>query len=92
MEAISPVVPGHESSETVATAKYHPELYNPLPILQTARAVMSRWRLTPEEREYLASGGDLMIAQLNFGGKLQPIMPMAVPPEQALQMFIEGTT
>src|SRR5437773_6547519 len=37
--------------------------------------VISRWTLTPAEREAIAKGEDLYLEQLTFGNKLQPILP-----------------
>ena len=87
MEPVSPVVPGAEPIETVYAAD-QPE-YRPLPVFRTSRSVLSRWRLTDEEREHIANGGDLFICQMNFGCDLQPIMPMAVAPEVALEAQLE---
>lgn len=37
------------------------------------RSLLTRWRLTDEERQLIAAGEDLYIAQLNFGGPMTPL-------------------
>lgn len=65
----------------VVFAKDQPE-YKALPIAvhrvpdnARARYLLSRWQPTPEEREAIARGDDIFIAQLNF---LTPMTPMIV--------------
>jgi len=53
---------------------------------------MSRWKLTDEEREYIASGGDLFVCQLHGGGGLQPLLPIAAPQDEAMRIMIEVGT
>lgn len=87
MEPISPVVEGNQDMEVVY-AKEQPE-YNPLPVLRTEKALLSRWRLNDAERAHFANGGDLFICVLHFGGPLQPMMPIADTPERAMQIVVE---
>jgi hypothetical protein len=87
MEPVSPVVPGNEKFE-VCYAKDQPE-YLPLPALRTEHAMLTRWRLTDDERRHIAEGGDLFIAVMHFGHKLQPLMPMVATPEDAMRAMIE---
>ena len=87
MEPVQPVVPGNEEFEVVY-AKNDPT-YPPLPVLRTEHAMLSRWRLTDEERAYIAAGGDLFICVLHFGDKLQPIMPIAKSAEEAVKIMVE---
>ena len=37
--------------------------------------MISRWTLTPDERQRIASGDDLYIEQLTFGHPFQPVLP-----------------
>lgn len=70
-----PVVDGLEAQEVVY-AKDQPE-YIPLRTLRsnTAEArVLSRWALTPEQREAVAAGADIYLELLTFGNPLQPIL------------------
>ena len=85
MEAVSPVF----SSSNVETiyAKDQPE-YTPLPTFRTEKAVISRWKLTEEERKHIADGGDLFICVLNFGMPLQPILPIAADADAALTIML----
>jgi hypothetical protein len=87
MDSVSPVIPGNEEHE-VTYAKDQSG-YRPLTVLRTEKCVMSRWRLTDEERKHIADGGDLFICQLNFGGLLQPILPVAEAEGRALAVLIE---
>ena len=86
MEAISPVLP-HSHLLEIRVAESQPE-FSPLPSFRTAYTNISRWRLTDAERRYIASGGDLFIAQLNGNSALQPIMPMATPEDQVLEQVL----
>jgi|HubBroStandDraft_5_1064220.scaffolds.fasta_scaffold1526715_1 hypothetical protein len=90
MECMKPVIEGNEEFELIATDSTN--VYDPLPVLEVDGAVMSRWTFTDEERKYIAEGGDLFICQLHFGHAIQPIMPLAKKPEEALKTFIEMAT
>lgn len=90
MNPVSPVIEGNKVFEVMYAD--HQEEYVTLPVLRTSMGVMSRWRLTDEERKHIAEGGDLYIIQLNGGGCLQPILPLACHPEIALETFISSTT
>lgn len=71
---VSPVMPGSESIEVVL-AKDQPE-YNPLPVVYLdteSRAMISRWRLTQEERLAVGFGADIILTQLTFGNPFQPV-------------------
>lgn len=82
MLPVSPVLPGSEALESQVGAKQTE--YLTLPSFQTEHTTISRWRLSEDERRCLAEGGDLFIAQLNFGGRVQPIMPLAMPEDDVL--------
>jgi hypothetical protein len=69
-----PVISELQKSETVF-AKDQPQ-YIPLRTLRantTAVEVLSRWTLTPRQRELIASGADIFLELSTFGGPLQPI-------------------
>jgi hypothetical protein len=53
-------------------------------------SVISRWRLTEDERRYIAEGGDLFICMMNFGGPLLPIVPIAADADTALQVMLQA--
>lgn len=87
MEAISPVVPGNQQFEVVYAAD-QPE-YQPLPVLRTERSLLSRWRLTDEERAHIAAGGDLFVCVMHFGQPLQPLLPIADSAEMAMSIMVQ---
>jgi hypothetical protein len=66
MEPISPVMPGSESIEVVY-GKDQPK-YIPLPAVYVenanSRTVVSRWRLTDQERAEIAAGADVVLQLL----------------------------
>ena len=89
MEAISPVLPNCQEFEVVYAAD-QPE-YNPLPAVRTEKVLVTRWRLTDDERQWLANGGDLYIAVLHFGQPLQPLMPIASTPDEVMDVLMAVT-
>jgi hypothetical protein len=78
-------MPGSEAIETVFGAN-QPE-YQPLPAVYLdtpARNVITRWRLTEDERLAIAAGADIVMQQLTFWHPYQPsnlqvVMPDANP-------------
>jgi hypothetical protein len=59
----------------VVYAESQPE-YIPLRSLRSRTPearVLSRWSLTPEQRQMIAEGGDIYLELSTFGGPLQPI-------------------
>lgn len=82
MEPVSPVLPGSAPVESKIGASQ--DCYVTLPAFHTELTAISRWRLTDAEREYIASGGDLFIAQMDFCHQLQPILPLAMPEDDIL--------
>lgn len=74
MEPQSPVVPGLEPYEIVY-AKDQPQ-YLPLPVLRSPKGVvLSRWKLSDEERAAIAEGADLY---LSMHTDFQPLQPIAL--------------
>ena len=62
--------------EKVTYAKDQPQ-YLPLTVLRKRTPhvpVLSRWRLTDEERMLIATGADLYLELWTFGAPLQPIV------------------
>jgi hypothetical protein len=81
MQAVSPVMRGSESIEVVL-AKDQPQ-YAPLPIVwlnTPSQAMVSRWRLTDEERAAIADGADIVLQQLTFRNPFQPVNLQVVMP------------
>lgn len=89
MEAVSPVLPGSPELEEIFKAQDGTDRYQPLPTFHTEKAIVTRWRLSDEERAHIAAGGDLFIAILNFGNSIWPIMPIAASPEEALAITLQ---
>ena len=74
MQPVSPVMPGSEAIEVVL-GKNQPE-YIPLPAVYldtTERPMITRWRLSGEEREAINQGADIVLTQLTFGSPFQPV-------------------
>ncbi len=75
MNPISPVFPDSDIPEVVF-AKDQPE-YIPLPAVylkgSPQGAVLTRWKLSEEEKEKIRLDGDLVITPLTFNRPLQPI-------------------
>lgn len=83
MNPVSPVMPGSASIEVVL-GKDQPE-YVPLPAVYLdtpARPMVTRWRLSPEERAAVAAGGDIVLNQLTFGNPFQPVHLQVVGPDE----------
>lgn len=73
MTPISPVLTEEFVPQEVVYAKDQPE-YHPLPVLRnSAGVVMSRWKLTDEEREAVLAGADLLLSVWTFNQHLQPL-------------------
>jgi hypothetical protein len=88
MEPVSPVLPSSGDLEEIFAASDGSDKYERLPTFRTDKAVISRWRLTDEERQHIADGGDLFVCILNFGQPIWPIMPIAASPELALETLL----
>lgn len=87
MNSVSPVLSGSEEFEVVYAAN-QPE-YNPLPVLRTDKALLTRWRLTPDEIQRLQNGEDLYICIMHFGGPLQPLLPIVCNEKEAQALLVE---
>lgn len=86
MEPVTPVLP-HSQPLELRVAEHQPEFLT-LPSFCTTYTNISRWRLTDEERAYIAAGGDLFLAQITGGGGVQPIMPMAMDEGEILAQVL----
>jgi hypothetical protein len=83
MNPVSPVMPGSASIERIYGAN-QPE-YVPLPAVYLdtpSRAVITRWRLTDEERNAVAAGADIVLSLLTFGQPLAPSHMQVVMPDE----------
>lgn len=88
-----PVIAGLEHYETIV-ALDQPE-YIPLRTLQVnldhsdVRKVFSRWTLTPEQRQAVANGDDILIEQLTFGA-VTPLRVIVGTPNREDFQFLHG--
>lgn len=83
MKSVSPVMPGSRPIETIF-GKDQPE-YQALPAVYldtSSRPVVTRWRLTDEERFAISAGADIVVQQLTFQADLQPINLQVVMPDE----------
>ena len=55
--------------------------YNPLPAIIHGDTTTSRWEFSFLERLHVLFFGFIFISQMNFGDKLQPILPSTEQPE-----------
>lgn len=82
MTPVSPVLPGSESIEIILGRK-QPQ-YIPLPAVYLdtpSRPMITRWRLSDEQREAVANGADVILQQLTFGEDFQPVNLQVVLPD-----------
>ena len=92
MTPVSPVMPGSEPIEVVL-GKDQPQ-YAPLPAVyldSTARPMITRWRLSDEERRAVADGADIVLQQLTFQQPFQPVNLQIVHPHEC-PLFVEDPT
>lgn len=70
---VSPVLTPEYVDQEVVYAKDQPQ-YRPLPVLRNSQGVLlSRWKLSDEEREAIAAGADLFLYNWTFNQALQPV-------------------
>ena len=82
MTPVSPVMPGSEPIEVVL-GKGQPQ-YETLPAVYLdtrAYPMITRWRLSDEERAAIASGADVVLQQLTFRNPFQPVNLQIVMPD-----------
>lgn len=82
MFPVSPVLPSYQEHEIVLGAN-QPE-YTPLPavVLESAsQPMITRWRTTQEERDMIANGADIILQQLTFKSRFQPVNLQVVMPD-----------
>lgn len=85
MKTVQPMTGAHEVTMGANQPEYEPlivaihydaELRSPV--------LVSRWKLSPEERERVAAGEDLYLGVVTFDAALQPVL-LAVGPEGVTQ-------
>lgn len=83
MKSVSPVMPGSAPIE-IMLGKDQPE-YIPLPAVyldSISRPMLTRWRLSPEERCAIALGADIVLTQLTFHHPFQPVNLQICMPDE----------
>lgn len=88
MNAVSPVMPGSELIEVIL-GKDQPE-YIPLPAVYLSERtvpMITRWRLTDEERAAIAAGADIVLTQLTFSYPFQPVHLQVTMPDAAPELI-----
>jgi hypothetical protein len=84
MKAVSPVMPGSGPIELILAKNQ--EQYTALPVVYTADnaalPMVSRWRLSDEEREAITNGGDIILTQLTFRNPFQPVHLQVCGPDE----------
>lgn len=91
MKPVSPVYTQDKNSEFGFDTKQneiiiaeHQDEYQNLPAIYTnTGTVITRWEMTPEEREKFLNDGELYLTVETFGDKLQPFMLSVEAPELA---------
>ena len=86
--ADGPVIEGLEKYELVASGKGYRDL-RILPGFTRQGERLSRWSFTPEQRQAIAAGADVLLEVLTFNTALQPVR-MAVTDKPAPEIFMEG--
>lgn len=89
MNPVSPVMPGSKAIEIIL-GENQPE-YIPLPAVYLdtpSRPMITRWRLTDEEREAITNGADIVLQQLTFRQLFQPVQLQVVMPDEN-PVFVE---
>ena len=73
MTPVSPVLTEEFKPNEVVYAKDQPQ-YSPLPVLRNSKfVVLSRWKLSDQEREAIAAGADVFLSNWTFNQPLQPV-------------------
>ena len=91
MDPVSPVMPGSSEIEVVL-GKDQPE-YVALPAVyldSIARPMITRWRLTDEERQMIHEGADVVLTQLTFRHPFQPVHLQVAYPDAMPVLLDDG--
>jgi len=90
MQPVSPVVPGYRIQETTISSK-DPRV-KPLPVIVTddGEAILTRWELSPEDRQRIADGQDIFLWVTNYGKPLHPINLEVITPEELINRTNPG--
>ena len=88
MEPTSPVLDEDFQVEEVVYGGNQPE-YNPIPAIKLADGtVITRWVLSPREREMIGRGGDVFLVIMTGGRPLQPVLLDVAEPNYTSQKVL----
>lgn len=91
MSPVSPVIPETKLDEVVY-AENQPE-YQPLPSIRAADGtILTRWKLTEEEKRQVLSQGYVYLLVMTFNQPLQPLLLTAELPDGFLPHGVETDT
>lgn len=88
MNPVSPVMPGSQPIEIVLGKDQEEYVDLPAVYLDTpSRTMITRWRLTDEERQAIAAGADIVLQTLTFRQPFQPVNLQVVMPDESPQLL-----
>lgn len=78
MKPTSPVIPNETHSEIIVAE--HQDEYQNLPSIRLAdESILTRWKLTEEEKKIVGETGNIYLIMKTFG---KPVMPVMIQVEQ----------
>ena len=72
MHPVSPVIPDENHNEIIVAE--HQDEYENLPSIPIENGILTRWKLSDEEKAIVAETGDVYLFMLTFGKPVTPIM------------------
>ncbi len=80
MQPVSPVIPNQKHDEIIV-AENQDEYLN-LPSIRLAdQSILTRWKLTDEEKKIVAETGDVYLIMQTFGKPVTPVMMQVEKPQ-----------
>ena len=81
MRQVAPRTGAPEITIAEEQAEYQPITVAPYRFTDGSSGLLSRWRLSDDERAAIAAGEDLYLFLLTFGTPMQPVQLTVGPPE-----------
>lgn len=79
MKPVSPVIPAEAHDEIIVAE--HQDEYQNLPAISLADgSILTRWKLTEEEKHIILETGDIYLRMFTFGNPVTPVLLMAEKP------------